>query len=100
MLKYLVSGGLPNIINLPLLPTVNGGRISLVARGSEAYTMLDMVEAKLFELCDGDAIPLHKLPPSVMRALVEDGADILNVQTLMPEIVVRYLAINSSPILD
>lgn len=97
VLRFLVTGGLTNIINLPLLPTIGGRRVSLTTCESDAHTLLEKVEAELFGVYDKDAIPLDKLESTVAHHLESQGPMILNVQCLTPDVVIHYLKTNPNP---
>jgi len=95
ILEYLLSTkNLNNIINLPLMPLVNGRHVALRAASDSVgvvHTLLGQTECEIFGLHDGDAIPLHKLGPSVATLLGNKGPKCLNVRRLTVEVVIQFL---------
>ncbi|KAJ2918885.1 hypothetical protein MD484_g1553, partial [Candolleomyces efflorescens] len=93
ILQYLLSSeNIKNIIGLPVIPTVSGSFVSLAQPGVQTFTLLDTSDVELFRPCDGDAISLDELPPSVLHLFRQKAPQTLNVKWLDPDQVVAYLA--------
>ncbi|CAK5278239.1 unnamed protein product [Mycena citricolor] len=100
VLRYLVRDKvLDYIADLPLVPLVNGGFVTLKRRSettSKVYTMMEQGEADVFKQMDELAIALSSLPQQAIDVLRTSGPALLNVSILTPAIVASYL--QSSPL--
>ncbi|KAJ7749524.1 hypothetical protein DFH07DRAFT_942043 [Mycena maculata] len=70
ILKYLVlpPGSVLNAVGLPLVPLVNGSRISLSPRGSGSiYVLATKQEEEVFGDRDGDLISLSRMPSGLSQ---------------------------------
>ncbi|KAH6902615.1 hypothetical protein BKA70DRAFT_1434939 [Coprinopsis sp. MPI-PUGE-AT-0042] len=79
LLDYLLSASdVSNIVNLPIVPAVNGKFIAL----------------QFLQDCDDAAILLHRFTPSSANLLLTRGPSQLNLKHLDPERVVEYLRLH------
>ncbi|KAE9407538.1 hypothetical protein BT96DRAFT_971239 [Gymnopus androsaceus JB14] len=94
VLEYLISYSPDQIVDLPLIPTVSGGYISLSApHGSlKRYVLCNGVEAELFRSCDMFLINLFDISQPSRRLLEGcSDRDLLNVTRLGPNNLKEYL---------
>ncbi|RXW22304.1 hypothetical protein EST38_g3552 [Candolleomyces aberdarensis] len=94
IIQYLLSSGnIKNIVNLPIIPTVSGRFVALCERNSSAtiHTLLARPDFELFNACDGDAIFLDHLPPSVVPLFERSGPVNVNLKLLDNQQVLEYL---------
>ncbi|KAJ2928409.1 hypothetical protein H1R20_g8672, partial [Candolleomyces eurysporus] len=94
IIQYLLSSGnIKNVVNLPIIPTVSGRFVALCERNSSAtiHTLLARPDFELFNACDGDAIFLGHLPPSVVQLFERSGPVNVNVKLLDNQQVLEYL---------
>ncbi|KAF7337939.1 hypothetical protein MVEN_02017200 [Mycena venus] len=91
ILRYLIlaPGTVTNVIGLPLVPLVNGSRVSLSS--SQKYILVTEPEGEIFgdSACNGHLIALFKMPSDV--AAVFCAANIANVTRLNKMHVRIYL---------
>ncbi|KAJ7161504.1 hypothetical protein C8R43DRAFT_1105134 [Mycena crocata] len=91
ILEYLVltPGTASNIFALPLVPLVNGTRISLSESSGQLYALVTAQEEEIFRTCDTKLISLSKMPHHV--ADVFRSSTTLNVIPLDKGRVQHYL---------
>ncbi|KAF9446296.1 hypothetical protein P691DRAFT_673937 [Macrolepiota fuliginosa MF-IS2] len=98
ILGYLLSTSNCNfIIGLPLILSVSGGRLALLARSasSKIHPFLDEIEENLFAAYDPKAVSLKRLATDIRKMLVNDGPGVLNVSKLGMNQVNAYLKASS-----
>ncbi|KIK66157.1 hypothetical protein GYMLUDRAFT_219036 [Collybiopsis luxurians FD-317 M1] len=103
ILEYLISSSPSYIVELPLILTVGGDRISLSAPNvvSTRYILATAAEAELFRSYDANIIDISALPNIARDKLAQSfSRDYLNVTDFSPEIMENYLrrvCLSSSP---
>ncbi|KAK0187120.1 hypothetical protein F5146DRAFT_1063566 [Armillaria mellea] len=95
ILEYLLSTkNLRLILDLPLIPLVNGKFATLQHDTPDLHILLEKADFNAFQEFDGSAIPLNKFSNSTRELLLSKGADGYNLTRLMPEHVVGYLRLS------
>ncbi|KAJ3508077.1 hypothetical protein NLJ89_g5949 [Agrocybe chaxingu] len=96
ILEYLLSTReVLNLVGLPLVPLANGIRVALEPAGpqvSQVYTILTRQEFNAFGSCDGEAIPLEKIP-MVAQSTFLTAPGKLNVEALQVPRIIHYLTL-------
>ncbi|KAJ6531640.1 hypothetical protein DFH09DRAFT_1044441 [Mycena vulgaris] len=96
VLQYLVlaPGMISNAIGLPLVPLINGSRVSLHRFSTQnvKYVLVTQQEADVFGDCDNDLISLPKLSPRVAEVFCSPTASqTVNVTRLAKTKIQSYL---------